>query len=292
MKSMTGYGAAEKICKSGFCICAEAFSVNRKNLEIKINLPEDLLRLESPLRKIVSSRISRGMLTLRISRKTSPSAKSDFGSGLSKKLESVWKTLERLRKKLKIKTEITISDLIASSEIISENLIEDSKEIEKIVSAATSAAIDKLTDMRQKEGEGLCKDLKARLKILSELTSEIEKKCENSSKQRRDLLLSRLEDMGLSISADDERVAKEIAIYAEKCDVSEEITRIRSHLAQFDDSLNSREPVGKNLDFLAQELQREIGTLSAKTTSHGISHLTISFKSELEKIREQIQNIE
>ncbi len=290
MKSMTGYGRAEGVC--GLLSCsAEISSVNRKNLDVKISLPENLMRLEIPLRRLVASKLSRGMISVRISLKDSGSRGASSGPNMAE-LENCHARLEALRLKLEIKSEISISDLLLSPAAFEDISAPDSEDFDRCVVSTASAALDNLDQMRRTEGEALRKDILDRLAKLPPLISDIQKRCADSVPRRRDVLLSRLNSIGLGLDFDDERLAKELAIFAEKCDVSEEITRLGSHFAQFAEVSMSDEANGKNLDFIAQEMQREIGTLSAKTSSAEISPLTISFKSELEKIREQVQNVE
>jgi uncharacterized protein (TIGR00255 family) len=287
---MTGYGSAEETHESGVSVSVEISSVNRKNLDIKINLPDELLRMEIPLRKLLSSKISRGSLVMRISRKIALAGENSSQPN-TMALEDSWKKLNALRVKLGIKTELTISDILLFPEALTENS-ETMLGLDELVLSVVSKALDKLIGMRGLEGQALHNDVLEKIRTLSKILAEIEPRCNNTAIQRRDILFSRLNAMQIPLDINDERIVKEIAIFAEKCDVSEEITRIKSHLTQFVELSKSAEPIGKNLDFIAQELQREIGTLSAKNQNSDLTFFLISFKSEVEKIREQIQNIE
>ena len=146
--------------------------------------------------------------------------------------------------------------------------------------------------MRGKEGESLAKDLRNRASTLSEIIHLVEKNTEGLARQWRDRLLQRLKESGLDINCDDDAVRKEFTVYAEKSDVSEEITRIRSHLEQFEEGLKSTQPIGRKLEFIVQELGREFNTLGSKSLTPIISNLVIEAKVEIEKIREQVMNLE
>jgi uncharacterized protein (TIGR00255 family) len=153
-------------------------------------------------------------------------------------------------------------------------------------------ALDQMVSMRGKEGESLAKDLRNRASTLGETIHLVEKNTEGLARQWRDRLLQRLKESGLEINCDDDAVRKEFTVYAEKSDVSEEITRIRSHLEQFEEGLKSKQPIGRKLEFIVQELGREFNTLGSKSLTPIISNLVIEAKVEIEKIREQVMNLE
>ena len=149
-----------------------------------------------------------------------------------------------------------------------------------------------MVSMRGKEGDSLAKDLRKRAYSLGEIVHSIEKNTEGLAREWRDRLLQRLKESGLDINCDDDAVRKEFTVYAEKSDVSEEITRVRSHLEQFEEGLHAKQPIGRKLEFIVQELGRELNTLGSKSLTPTISNLVIEAKVQIEKIREQVMNLE
>lgn len=160
------------------------------------------------------------------------------------------------------------------------------------VSVALSEALEKSSQMREAEGENLKRDLASRLNLILELALSAERESRNTAAKYRDRLLARLKDLGLELDLDDERLLKELCIFADKCDVSEETTRLKSHIAQFLSALEERDAVGRKMDFICQEMGREINTMASKANNLELTKIAISLKNELERVREQIQNIE
>lgn len=287
MKSMTGFGRAEKKNDSFSCT-VEISSLNRKNLDIKIISETNIGELELIIRKIIAEKFLRGTITVKITLNFNDKNSTSFDD----KFKELYSRLEKNRKKLKIKKEITISDIIKFY-TISETLLQNTITLpDKLISSTVKQAAEKLEAMRAAEGSILKQDIENRLKQLYFILSNIEKNIENSALNRKKNLTARLNSLGLNLDLNDERILKEIAILAEKSDATEEIIRLKSHFAQFENIINSEDDAGRKLDFLTQEIFREISTLSAKSTNSLVSQLVVNFKSELEKIREQIQNIE
>jgi uncharacterized protein (TIGR00255 family) len=288
MKSMTGYGSAERSSKSAIRVNAEAFSFNKKNLDVKIILPPDLLRLEPKIRKLATGKIFRGMLTLKISLGTSDRSKTQF-----KTISDYYNKLEKIKENLEIKTAVTITDLLNAQDFFDKNEEFDFCGDENLICATASDAIAKLLEMRKTEGLVLQKEIGKSISKITEMLAEIENKNLNAPNDYKEKLLARLKNLGLEINLTDERLLKEVAIFADKSDISEETARLRSHIQQFNSAVSAKEePVGKTLDFIIQEIQREINTLSAKNPLVELSPTIIRFKCEAEKIREQVQNIE
>ncbi|HOK05075.1 MAG TPA: YicC family protein [Victivallales bacterium] len=289
MKSMTGYGHAEKRDKQYLC-SVDISSINRKNFDLKISSQEYIPHLELPLQNLISKKISRGTVILRLSL-TSINNTSLNNHNIENKFKDIHKFLKTISKKLKILNTPTLIDIIKVYDIINkENL--NHQYPDRLILTTVSAALNKLDLMRKKEGLFLQKDISKRIAKLFKILMQIENKTKDFPKNRKKILIERVKSMGIELDSNDDRIIKEIAILAEKCDCSEEITRLKSHLQQLTENLDSSEPIGKKLDFIVQEIFREISTLSIKVTPCSISPLTIEFKTELEKIREQIQNIE
>lgn len=293
MKSMTGYGFGEHRCKSGVTFSVEVSSVNKKNLEFRISLPKEALQLEPLVRQIASRRISRGFITVRIN----ISADESFLKQSVKINEPLAKVyynkIKYLQEKNDIPGTVDISDIVKLPGVVDDSF-EGSEFMrnEECLDTAVNAAIDKLIEMREKEGSSLKKDILRRISTLETVAAKIMPLAEKIPLLQKEHLLKRLQESGLQINANDERVHRELVIFADRSDVTEELTRLRSHFKQFRGFMDKPDACGRSLDFLTQEIQREITTVGNKALQGEISPLVVEFKTELEKIREQIQNIE
>ena len=291
MRSMTGYGRGETD-QNGIKFSVELNSVNRKQSDIVINLPRDLTELEPRIRQAINESISRG--------RTNVVVTYHNGSGTTRKLaldtdlaRSYHDAMRALQKELNAPGEITIGAILQAPGVMRalEETI-DSSRAWPAVERALQAALAELIKMREREGKHLAKDLIRRLKAMRKQIKEIRGLHPEVVKKYRTVLLERIHKAGLPISTDDERLAKEITFFADRADVSEELTRVESHLAQFAHHLRRHEPVGRTLEFITQEIFRELNTLGAKANDAAISQRVVLCKAELEKIREQIQNLE
>ena len=293
MNSMTGYGFSEHRCNSGVTFSVEVFSVNKKNLELRVSLPKEALQLEPFVRQIASKRLSRGFITIRINIKAEESFLKDSVK-INEPLAHVYlKKIRNLQERHDIPGEIGIADIIGLPGVIEDDL--ESSEFmksEEELSLSVNAALDKLMEMRTREGESLKNDIEARISFLESIVAKVKPMAEKIPELQKEQLLKRLNESGLQIDSSDERLLRELVIFSDKSDVTEEITRLKSHFKQFREFMNKTEPCGRSLDFLTQELQREITTVGNKALQSEITPLIVEFKTELEKIREQIQNIE
>jgi len=291
MRSMTGYGHGETDY-NGTKFTVELNSVNRKQSDIVINLPRDLAALEPQIRQTINESISRGRMNVVVSYQN--------GSNTPRKLaldvdlaRSYHDAMRALQKELNAPGEITISSILQAPGVMrtpEESF--DSGDTWPAIDRALRAALNELIKMREREGKHLAKDLIRRLKAMRKQIKEIRGMHPDVVKKYRVALLERIQKAGLPISSDDERLVKEISFFADRSDVSEELTRIESHLAQFAHHLRRHEPVGRTLEFITQEIFRELNTLGAKANDAAISQRVVACKAELEKIREQIQNLE
>ena len=274
MKSMTGFGRAAAECE-GFSVVADVSSVNKKGLEISVSLPRDWQPLERLIAAKAREFYTRG--------KVGVSVRADFKGALKAACESVGAKFEPSADTVLKLCELSASDAAQSP---------DWESAWATVSAALSEAFEKSSQMREAEGENLKRDLASRLNLILELALSAERESRNTAAQYRDRLLARLKDLGLELNLGDERLLKELCIFADKCDVSEEITRLKSHIAQFLSALEERDAVGRKMDFICQEMGREINTMASKANNLELTKIAISLKNELERVREQIQNIE
>lgn len=288
---MTGYGRGESD-RVGARISVEINSVNRKQSDIVINLPRELSALEPRVRQIVGERLVRGRTNVVVA--FDPRAQNSRALALDRALaRSYHDGMRALQKELGVTGEITIEMILQAPGVL--RFAEDElvpNEIWPALAEALEQALGELIKMREKEGRHLAKDLIRRLKILRQELKEIRKKHPVVAEKYRTTLLERISKAGLELHPNDERLIKEIAFFADRSDVSEELTRLESHLAQFAHHLRKEEPVGRTLEFVTQEISRELNTLGAKAGDAEISRHVVACKSEVEKIREQIQNLE
>jgi uncharacterized protein (TIGR00255 family) len=297
IKSMTGFGRGEARCPElGLTAVTEVFSVNRKHLEIKCSLPKELTALEPPVRRAVSERIGRGAVTVRMRLENYSGGEFQSVRVNSAVLNSLAEELIKLTERLSPGSKPDIASLMLVPGVIETGAADpdfDAK-IEPAVTASLNAAFESFDKMRTDEAAVIGADLKKRLARLSGMVDAIEPAASGLPAKLRERLLLRLQNAGIGISMDDPSVLRELAIFADKSDVSEEITRLRSHLAQFQAFIEGQdgETKGRNMDFLAQEINREITTLGGKASDTNISPIVVGFKTEMEKIREQIQNLE
>ncbi|WP_018969503.1 YicC/YloC family endoribonuclease [Rubritalea marina] len=291
MKSMTGFGRGNSASDTLICN-VEVSSVNRKQCEVVIQIPRSLSELESPLRKLVLQKVSRGRVNVSISIERNGDAEPSVQIDVQK-AKALTSALDKLAHEIGQPLSLNASDILRTPDIISFD--EEDIELDKASPLAHSAlglALDQLIEMRRREGDDLKQDSLERLTMLQQLSNNIEAQAPSVVTRYKNNMMRRLAEANLEISLDDERLLKEIGIYAEKCDISEEITRLRSHFNKFTEYLNSPEPVGRSLDFLCQEINREFNTIGSKANDATLAQFVVSAKTELEKIREQIQNVE
>jgi uncharacterized protein (TIGR00255 family) len=288
---MTGYGRGE-VDHDGAKLSVELNSVNRKQSDIVVNLPRDLAELEPRIRQTINERISRGRMNVLVTLQESANGarKLALDTGLARSYHEAMLTLQ---KELNAPGEITIGTILQAPGVMRspEHSI-DAREAWPVLQQALAAALVELIKMREREGKHLAKDLIHRLKVLRKKIKEIRALYPDVVNKYRSALLDRIEKAGLNLPIDDERLLKEISFFADRSDISEELTRLESHLAQFAHHLRKNEPVGRPLEFITQEIFRELNTLGAKSNDAAISQYVVACKSELEKIREQIQNLE
>ncbi len=292
MKSMTGYGRGE-CARDGFKVTVELSSVNRKSGEITLNLPRDLEPLEAQVRDEINKRISRGRLNVRVTVHAAGGAES--ATRVNTSLAKAYaKEFARLAKELKLEGGVTLETLLRAPGVLDTTDDEaDAESFWPAVQAALQQALNALVKMREREGSHLAKDLAARVKLIQSAVERIQKQAPEVQAQYRARLLERVKQAGLEgIAPDDERLLKEIMLFADRTDITEELTRLQSHFQQFTDCVKAKEPVGRTLDFLSQEMNREVNTIGSKAQDAVISREVVQVKAELERFREQVQNVE
>jgi uncharacterized protein (TIGR00255 family) len=291
MQSMTGFGRAEH-ASEGIIARVEIATVNRKQADIHFSLPRELGELEAGLKKTVLGVVSRGRVNISINleRASGNDESLNLDPSRAQALEAAFIELSDI---LNRTVKLEASDFLRAPGVITfEDSGWDVEEARTAIEPALSTALEKLVEMRTAEGADLKTDLLVRLIILEDHAKIISVATPKVVARQRELLHNRLREADIDLDLNDERLLKEIAIFAERCDISEETTRLDSHIGRFREYLDSDEPVGRSLDFLCQELNREFNTIGSKANDSGIGQNVVGAKTELEKIREQVQNIE
>ena len=290
---MTGYGRGD-CSQDGFKITVELSSVNRKQTEITVNLPREMELLEAQIRDVINRLIGRGRLVVRVSLhagESKLSARMHLNIPLAK---AYARELNRLSKQLKLAGPVTLDHLARAPGVFQtdEELVVE-ENFWPAVQKALQKALGGLLKMRQREGAHLAVDLAERIAVMRKSVANIRRQAPSVAKRYRQQLIERIEAAGLETPPlDDERLLKEVVYFADRSDITEELTRLQSHFQQFDDCRKSKEPVGRMLDFLAQEMNREVNTIGSKANDNLISREVVTLKAELEKFREQAQNVE
>ncbi len=288
---MTGYGRGQSV-HNGAKFTVELNSVNRKQSDVVVNLPRELAELEPRVRDTINAEVTRGRLTVVIAFHAGASTPQNlaFDRQLAR---SYLKAMLDLQKELGVGGEVTIETILRAPGVLKapeEQIAPESSW--KYVEAALKDALSDFMVMREREGRHLAKDLEKRLKLVRDAAKKVRKIQPEVVKRYRQSLHERIQRAGLELSPDDERVVKEVVVFADKSDITEELTRLDSHFEQFAHHLQKNEPVGRTLEFMCQEIGREFNTLGSKANDVEISQLVVTCKAEMEKIREQIQNIE
>jgi uncharacterized protein (TIGR00255 family) len=287
---MTGYGRGE-CSKDGVKFTVELNSINRRQSDIAVNLPKELVELEPRIRDEINAHLSRGRINAVVAyHRGAAEERVELDEALA---QAYLKAIQKLQRKTKLNGPITLDTILRAPGVLklAESTV-DAGSMWPSVEMALKKALAQLVKMREKEGRFLAADLSNRLDVIAAGMAAIRRSAPDTVRRYREQLHARVREAGLDVPLDDERLAKEVVLFADRCDISEEMTRLDSHLQQFRDGLKSGEPVGRTLDFLAQEMNREINTIGSKANAAEVSQEVVKMKAELEKIREQVQNIE
>ncbi len=290
ISSMTGYGkgTAEN---SNFTVEMEVKSVNSRFLDIYLRLPNSLMNREYEIREIIKGKVSRGKLSVILTLKNISS--SNGVPAIDKdKLKAYLAVLKEVKKASKITEKLKLEHLLYNRELFLQNEKEYDEEVFKLIKKALEAAVGELKKMRRNEGKELAKDLKRRIETIEKKVTEIQDESKHSVNEYFDKLKERMKSLIEDVTSYSDRLELELALIADKSEITEECVRLRSHLKFFLESMENDEEPGRKLNFLCQEINREANTISAKTISTSITHNSVLVKEEIEKIREQIQNIE
>lgn len=293
IKSMTGYGRATSVL-DGKNYIIETKSVNHRGVEVAVRLPGMFASLETEIKKVIGQKLFRGRIEVYVR------VESDLHGEVGEKLDAnlplikhYYSLLNQVKQEFDLKDEITLSMIARLKDIFyySEcdvNLEKVWKHLQKIL----VNSIDFLIKMREKEGKLLHKDFVLRLNMIRDYLNALKLRVPQVVVEYQERLSRRVRELTDSLEIDESRLSQEVAIMAEKSDVTEEIVRFESHLSQFEEMLESNDPIGRKMDFLLQEMLREVNTAGSKSSDLNISHIVIEIKSELAKLREQVQNVE
>lgn len=291
IKSMTGFGR-ERIVNESREILVEIKSVNHRYLEFSAKTPRAYGYLDEKLKELLKTSISRGKVEVSVSiyNQEGINAEIEINKELAK---GYLNALRNSADELDLKDDLTLSKIMKLSDIFTVvKKTEDEEVIWNEVKAVAESAVEKFVEMRTVEGEKMYADISSRLDYLEDAVGKIENRTPSVLEGYKQRLYDKIKETIGDREVDDQRVITEVAIFADKIAVDEETVRLRSHISQFRDLINSTDPVGRKLDFLIQEMNREVNTTGSKAQDLTITQLVVDMKSEIEKIREQIQNIE
>jgi uncharacterized protein (TIGR00255 family) len=290
IRSMTGFGAARG-ASGGEELDVEVRSVNHKFCEVKVRVPRELAALEIEAGKMVKERLARGGVEVAIRR-------PGGAAGLSPRIdfalaESYARAFEEMKARLGLPGAVTLADVLGADGVV--RLEERSVDLDaarEALRGALGGALDALVAMRAREGQALGRDLAGRLDVIEGLVSRVEVLGPQALEHQRARLAERVQELARGVAVDRARLEQEVALLADRTDVTEEMTRLRSHVAQVRGLLQLAEPAGRKLDFLVQEMHREVNTIGSKSQSAEIASVVVAMKAEVERMREQVQNVE
>ena len=293
MLSMTGFGRAEVTTKDNFSMAVEVSSINRKQLETRLSLPSEFNRFELDIRSLVAQYFSRGAVSLRVSIKNSSKGNSDITLPDADHFDKLIDFVSQARRRNNLSGEVNVEALLAIPGVLQYAAPEvDDDENKKMLLECAAAACANCRVSREAEGNALKEEFAKRLAMLEDKLAEIITHLPEIVETAKTRLLEKIAELKIDVDTNDSAFLREVIYLTDKSDVTEEVVRLQSHFVQFRNYLEKDAPCGRNLDFLAQEMFREINTLGNKSGNSAISPIVVVFKTELEKIREQIQNVE
>jgi uncharacterized protein (TIGR00255 family) len=290
IRSMTGFGAG-RAAQGDEALEVEARSVNHKFCEVKVRSPRELAGLESEVVRAVKDRLARGGVDVSIRRS---GARGALAPRVDITLAAEYaRAFGELKARLGLAGEVELAQVLAAEGVVSlDERPPDLEAARNALTAALAQALAALAAMREREGEALGRDLEARLDTVEGVVQEVERLAPRSVEQHRQRLTERIQEVARGFVPDPARIAQEVALFADRMDVSEEITRLRSHVSQMRGLMRSGEPAGRKMEFIVQEMHREANTIGSKSQSAEIAALVVTLKAEVERMREQVQNVE
>ena len=292
IRSMTSFGRSNSEEGKKRVFTVEMKSVNSRYLDVNIRMPKSIISLEEEIRKMISNSLNRGKVDVFINIKN-----YNEGAGVPKVdinlAQGYLQCLKEIEEKLNIKNDISVMQIARFPEVIT--MIEEEDKIDEIweeLKPLISSSLDMMINMREVEGEKLKEDILIKINQIEELVSKVEEFADSIPKVFKQKLEERLKDLLGNVEVDENRIATEVCILADKATVDEEIIRLKSHINQVRETLKLNEPIGRKLDFIVQEMNRETNTIGSKSSDIQMTNIVIDIKNILEKIREQVQNIE
>lgn len=289
MYSMTGYGRAE-YCENGVTITVELKTVNNRNFDLNAKMPRSFLVFDDLIRKTVAKYVLRGRIDLFVNfsdiREKERNLSLDIG-----RAKSYYEISKRISEELGLVNDVTVTGIMRLPDVVTDNSSDDVSEFKDVLADTVKKACENLNEMRGKEGEKICADLLRRMDVIEELRNGIFERAPLVVEEYRQKLKQRIEEALKDVKYDEARLLNEVAFYTDKVNIDEELTRLNSHIHQFRDIIGQAGS-GKKADFLMQEFNREANTVCSKSNDIEITRLALSLKNEIEKVREQVQNLE
>ena len=291
IKSMTGYGKGDAVSEQGSFL-VEIRSVNHRYGEVSVRMPRAFLSQENEIKRLVSVLLKRGKIDVTVQWEEASGVDSipQVNSALA---QGYCEAFRQLSGELGLPGEVALALILAQKGVLRDSggTIDETGLLPQLTDAVRSA-VTAIDSMRTREGEALAADLLARRRQVAEWVEQIRERTPLMVAEYQQKLSTRLEQLLGDVELDPARLAQEVALLADRCDITEELVRLNSHFAQFDEALRMKEPVGRKLDFLMQEMNREVNTIGSKANAAAIASLVIQVKAEMEKMREQVQNVE
>ena len=292
IRSMTSFGRSSSEEGEKRVFTVEMKSVNSRYLDINIRMPKTLISLEEEIRKMISNSLNRGKVDVFINLKN-----YNDGSGIPKVdinlAQGYLECLKEIETKLGVKNDVSVMQIARFPEVIT--VVEEEDKIEEVwkeLKPLISDSLEMMVSMREVEGNKLKEDILSKVFVIEELVSKVEEFADTIPKAFKMKLEERVKELLGNVDIDESRIAMEVCMLADKATVDEEIIRLRSHINQVRETLNLKEPIGRKLDFIVQEMNRETNTIGSKSSDIQMTNIVIDIKNILEKIREQVQNIE
>ncbi|MBC7962424.1 MAG: YicC family protein [Steroidobacteraceae bacterium] len=290
LKSMTGYGKGGATTLQGN-FTVEIRSVNHRYGEVSVRMPRSLMALENDIKRLVSTQLKRGKIDVFVQWEEAAAASAISQVDLAV-ARGYYEAFSRLADELQLSKDLPLSLILSQKGVIKDSSgAIDEAEFQPLLFSAVQSAVAALDAMRMREGEALEIDLLARRKQVAEWTDQLSARSPQVVTEYRQKLKARLEQLLEGSELDEARLAQEIALMADRSDITEELVRLASHFNQFDEALRLSEPVGRKLDFLMQEMNREVNTVGSKSNDAELTTLVVRIKAEMEKMREQVQNV-
>ena len=289
MRSMTGYGRAD-YSNNGVNLVVEIKTVNNRNFDLNLKTPRAFIALEDAIRKTVQENVNRGRIDLFINFSDTREKSTDIEVNIDKAI-SYYNASKLIAEELSLENDYSVSKIMKTPEVVTDNSLSDVSEFEGVVKETVKKACQKLNEMRDIEGQKLVDDMLNRMIVIKGLADKISLRAPLVAKEYKEKLTTRIEEFLKDVKYDETRLLNEVAFYTDRVNIDEELTRLNSHIVQFREIVKNN-GAGKKLDFLMQEFNRETNTICSKSNDIEVTRYALELKNEIEKVREQVQNLE